>query len=246
MRTARFSLLALALLAAPVLSACGGGSDVDGSGGGAADLGATGASGANDANPASAHKTLAHKYGVCSDGEILEIERASDEGEVTLAKFVLKKTQDPTVRAFAERMIKDHGDALKSLMALRDKLNVPFQSNGIADELTESTQLEMQALGQKSGKEFDQGYIDHEVVDHIGDLGNIDRLLLPSVNHAKIRSDLFESRATVAKHLDLAVAAQSKLEGKCGGGPTSSSAGSAQGGSNGISAGPQQAGGQSH
>jgi putative membrane protein len=81
--------------------------------------------------------------------------------EVELAKVALAKSQDASVRKFADRMIQDHGKSGKELetIAKSKKLDVP-------KALDAEHQSMVQMMSAKSGAAFDEAYSEHMNMDH--------------------------------------------------------------------------------
>lgn len=81
--------------------------------------------------------------------------------EVSAAEVALAKSQDPSVRSYAERMVEDHGKANKELASIAKAkgLEVP-------KELDAEHQAMVDKLSAKSGTEFDREYSQHMNMDH--------------------------------------------------------------------------------
>jgi putative membrane protein len=81
--------------------------------------------------------------------------------EVEAAKVAQSKAQDAKVKAFADRMVKDHGKANTELAAIAKGkgLEVPMA-------LDTEHQAMVKELSGKSGAEFDAAYSQHMVKDH--------------------------------------------------------------------------------
>jgi putative membrane protein len=91
------------------------------------------------------------------------VKKAALDGmtEVEAGKVALSKSQDPAIREFAQRMVKDHGKAngeLESLAATKG-LNAPKQLDPEHKEMLDT-------LKSKNGKDFDQAYAEHMNMDH--------------------------------------------------------------------------------
>lgn len=91
------------------------------------------------------------------------VQKAAQDGmtEVELGKLVMEKSQNESVRAFAQHMVQDHGKANTELSAIAQKknLNVPKQ-------LDAQHQKMVQELSSKSGAAFDAAYAEHMAADH--------------------------------------------------------------------------------
>jgi putative membrane protein len=81
--------------------------------------------------------------------------------EVELANVALEKSQNPKVRAFAERMVADHGKANKELatIAKGKNLQVPTSLDAEHKSMVET-------MSSKSGAAFDAAYGEHMNMDH--------------------------------------------------------------------------------
>ena len=90
--------------------------------------------------------------------------------EVELGKVAQSKSQDPKIKAFADRMVKDHGKANTELaeIAKGKGLDVPTS-------LDAKHQAMVKTLSGKSGAEFDAAYAQHMVKDHVEDIALFER-----------------------------------------------------------------------
>lgn len=81
--------------------------------------------------------------------------------EVELAKVAQSKAQDPKIKSFADRMVKDHGKANTELagIAKRKGIDVPTS-------LDAEHQAAVKELSAKSGAAFDAAYSKQMVKDH--------------------------------------------------------------------------------
>jgi putative membrane protein len=91
------------------------------------------------------------------------VTKAAQDGmaEVAAGKAALTKSQDPSIRSFAQRMVTDHGRA-------NAKLSSIAKAKGIQPpkELDAEHQARIDALTAKSGTEFDREYSHHMNMDH--------------------------------------------------------------------------------
>lgn len=91
------------------------------------------------------------------------VEKAAVNGmaEVEAAKIALSKSQDPSVRSFAERMVKDHTLANTELKGIAASKGIQTPTKPDAEH-----QAKLDMLASKSGAEFDQEYSRHMNMDH--------------------------------------------------------------------------------
>jgi putative membrane protein len=91
------------------------------------------------------------------------VQKAAQSGmtEIAAAKAALSKSQDPSIRSFAERMVKDHGKANEELSTLA-------RSKGIDTPaaLDAEHKATLDGMTSKTGAEFDRTYAQHMNMDH--------------------------------------------------------------------------------
>src|SRR6185312_7034345 len=140
----------------------------------------------------------------------------SNQGEVDDGQMVLKKATTPEAKAFAQRMLDDHGAALARVQALTVKLGLtPQQSQESQDKQIEGA-IDDQILNRLRPPRFDLLYIDLEVLDHYDDLDAIDQHLLPSSCTPELKAEVTSERATVAAHESIARAKQPIVQAEAG------------------------------
>jgi putative membrane protein len=88
-----------------------------------------------------------------------------NRAEVTLGKMVASKTNNASVKQFAELMVKDHTQALSQLTHLAQQKSIT-----IPQGLPEDAQQLQSKLQSETGTQFDKDYMDGMVKDHQKDL----------------------------------------------------------------------------
>jgi putative membrane protein len=98
--------------------------------------------------------------------------KAANSGmmEVELGKLASKKATNKAVKDFAAMMVKDHTKANTELKALAKTKNIALPAT-VGDDLKEK----MNDLSEKTGKEFDNDYIDRMVSAHKDDVSLFER-----------------------------------------------------------------------
>lgn len=84
------------------------------------------------------------------------LEKASNAGytEIDASKMVAGKSATPTVKAFADQMIKDHTAVGEELVALASSKGVK-----VPDEPSLAQKAKIKMLSTKDGADFDRGYV---------------------------------------------------------------------------------------
>jgi putative membrane protein len=140
-----------------------------------------------------------------STPQISAILSASDSAEINPSKLAQQKAQNPQVKEYAQRMIKDHGMLEDSLRALERRENISPAPNPISQQLHSQTQSTMTRLQSLSGAEFDQAYMQAMVQSHQEALNMIDNQLLPATQDPQLRMALSQQvRPIVMSHLEAA------------------------------------------
>lgn len=85
--------------------------------------------------------------------------------EVQLANLALKKSQDPAVKEFAARMVKDHSKANDELRSVAASKNMKLPTKASVAEMATKAKLEV-----LSGSSFDKSYVKAMVKDHEEDV----------------------------------------------------------------------------
>ncbi|MBR8057434.1 DUF4142 domain-containing protein [Burkholderia dolosa] len=87
-----------------------------------------------------------------SDAEFVDKAALGGKTEVQASQLALKQAKSPDVRAFAKRMLADHGKANAQLAKLAARKGMKPQTEQIADP-------DVDALRGKSGHDFDVAYV---------------------------------------------------------------------------------------
>ncbi|AJY11167.1 DUF4142 domain-containing protein [Burkholderia dolosa] len=87
-----------------------------------------------------------------SDAEFVDKAALGGKTEVQASQLALKQAKSPDVRAFAKRMVADHGKANAQLAKLAARKGMKPQTEQIADP-------DVDALRGKSGHDFDVAYV---------------------------------------------------------------------------------------
>lgn len=112
--------------------------------------------------PAKASTTATTKAPVklsTGDERFLENTAQSNYSEIEGSKLALKQASNPKVKAYAQRMIKEHGAMQKDLEALAKRKGYTLPKEG---SLAQRAQLK--ALGASNGGDFDKMYTSHIAV----------------------------------------------------------------------------------
>lgn len=133
--------------------------------------------------------------------------RAAQDGqaEVMIGQLALTRASTAEVRAFAERMVQDHGLANQEIaeLAMRKSVSLP-------SDISTTQKSDYDNLSKLSGLEFDKEYMEHNVKDHEASIKEFES---QSQQATDLDIQAFASRTlpTLQMHLDMARQLDSSL-----------------------------------
>jgi predicted outer membrane protein len=152
---------------------------------------------AAEASPAAAPAT--------DDALALGLLAAVNEHEIAAAQQAESKKVSAPVLAYAQMMEKQHGDNLAKTKSLGSLAATPE-----VQAMKEKGKSDLEALGQKNGKDYETAYVDAMVSGHTEALALIDGRLLSLASAGPVKDHLTETRGHVATHLEEAKKLQAK------------------------------------
>jgi putative membrane protein len=146
-----------------------------------------------------------------TDVDIAAVVLAANSSDSANGALAVTRTRNAAVREFAQRLVRDHGQANQRAKALATRLNVtPVETEKVRD-MNRDAADKRRELQEKSAEEFDRAFLDHEVDAHQNTLETLDRLI-PAADNADLRQLLTQARTTVQSHLDQARQLQQTLQ----------------------------------
>ncbi len=125
--------------------------------------------------------------------------------EVQMGEMGLRKTTNPEIKAYSERLIKEHATTNRELKSLADSKQVEVPANpGYMD------MGKMKMLDTKSGADFDKAFVDGMVTDHQKDIKAFEKAATEGKD-PDVKAFANKMLPTLKKHLTEAEAVQQKL-----------------------------------
>lgn len=138
------------------------------------------------------------------------VKKAGEGGaaEVAMGKLVASKATDKDVKAFAQRMVKDHTKANEELMttAKAKGLKVPTEPGLMAKGMNEKLEH------QSADADFDHDYMEHMVKDHESDIKLFRTAAADTTLDPDLRALAKKTLPTLEEHLAAARKVESKLD----------------------------------
>lgn len=121
------------------------------------------------------------------------------------------KSSNGAVREYAQRKIRGHENLNKEAAELVDKLQLALRDSIINQELRTDSEMGFTSLAAMQGIEFDQAYIERNVVLYQHVLDTIDNRLMPSATSDELKALLYRMFAPLSDHLEHAQQIQGSL-----------------------------------
>lgn len=153
-------------------------------------------------------RTAGREY---TNAELLGFINAYNDAEVEVGRMAETKATDPQLRAFARRIVGEHG-ALKTELTNAARQGSVTPTMPAADEgLREDHREGMRDLqGKAKGKEFDEAFLEHEIAMHKKVLDEVEDALGRNRN-PEIRPVLERARDGLRAHLTAAEELEKKF-----------------------------------
>lgn len=155
----------------------------------------------------------APKAGGLSDAQIAAIVVAANQVDIDAGQLAMKKSKNPEVKKFAERMVTDHTAVNKSAVDLVTKLKVTPEETDASKGLTSGGADARAKLEKLEGDAFDKAYVDNEVAYHEAVIGVLNSQLIPSATNQELEDALVGVKPAFDAHLQHAKQIQSALAG---------------------------------
>ncbi|HEV2646617.1 MAG TPA: DUF4142 domain-containing protein [Acidobacteriaceae bacterium] len=139
------------------------------------------------------------------DKQFLSMAAQSDQNEIALSNAAKDKATSPAVKAFAEKMVKEHTMMTDSMKPWAEKWGLTPPMGPDADH-----QKELDELNGKSGNDFDKEYIDQMVTDHSKALSAFTKEA-KDTKDAQFRAAVLKGKTHVAAHKNMAYDLKKKM-----------------------------------
>jgi len=140
-----------------------------------------------------------------SDKKFLANAAQSDQNEIALSQLAEQKATNPDVKAFAQKMVKEHDQMTGSMKPYADSWGLTPPTGPDADH-----QKEIDKLNGLSGHDFDKEYMSQMVSDHTKAYSAF-TTEAKDTKDAKFRASVIKGKTAVAAHKNMAYDLKKKL-----------------------------------
>ena len=132
--------------------------------------------------------------------------------EIQTGEMAAKKATNPQVKQMAQKIVKEHTANRQQGRALAKKLGTT-PSGGELASAADARGGEMDDLNNKTGKEFDQAWVDFQIDAHQKTLGDLQNKLLPAAQNAELKAMIQKTIPKVQEHLTSLEQLKTQVEG---------------------------------
>ena len=134
------------------------------------------------------------------DPQITHVVYRTGHNSVDAAKLAMQKSQNPDVRAFADKSIRDLIPIDNDIATLEKKLNIHPEDSPLEESMSVDAKNATQRLTGLSGKEFDKAYVENAVAVYRQINAALRDTLMPAARNPEIK-DLVQNAASVFQRL---------------------------------------------
>jgi putative membrane protein len=148
-----------------------------------------------------------------NEAQIVAVLLAANASDLQAGKLAASRGESQVVKAFAERMLADHGLLQERLSALNKRRMTNPSLPPAAQRLVRAHANAMEGLQQASGRAFDLNYLSHEIDVHqhlVSVIGHTQA----GTHQREVAGLLSDVRSVLQHHLEAAQAARAELVGR--------------------------------
>jgi putative membrane protein len=149
--------------------------------------------------------------GELTDGQIAQVIKTVNEGEVDLGKVARSRAENKDVKEFAKQMVDEHKKSEKQVKDVAKKAKLELVKNDTSKSLEEMVDNQEDNLKKLKGADFDKAYIGHQITMHQQVLDDLNKKWIPAAQSAELKSYLETTKSNLEKHLSHAQQIQNTL-----------------------------------
>src|SRR5690606_11646709 len=135
-----------------------------------------------------------------SDGEILQVIRTLNDGEIAQARLAMEQAENPAVRDVAQMIVRDHERNNQRVEELVRTLNIELNGSPLNGGLRMQANQIREELADLSGTEFDCTYLRKQAELHELALETVQSRLIPDAEERMVKSHLEDTAKALQQH----------------------------------------------
>jgi len=153
--------------------------------------------------PAGSQTTTPGQGGYMTSGRdedfLKEVAQAS-QIEVESSRLAMTKAQNPEVKAFAEKLVKEHTAASEELQGLVTRRGAAWKGD---DPMFKARKQKHESLQKRTGAEFDKEYLEDMISDHESTIALFAKYAL-NASDTELKSFADKTQPSLREHLKMA------------------------------------------
>jgi len=153
--------------------------------------------------PAGSQTTTPGQGGYMTSGRdedfLKEVAQAS-QIEVESSRLAMTKAQNPEVKAFAEKLVKEHTAASEELQGLVTRRGAAWKDD---DPMFKARKQKHESLQKRTGAEFDKEYLEDMISDHESTIALFAKYAL-NASDTELKSFADKTQPSLREHLKMA------------------------------------------
>jgi putative membrane protein len=151
-----------------------------------------------------------------TDGQVLQVVRTLNDGEIKQAKLAADKTDDAQVQSVAQMLRADHEASNQQIEAIEDANDaIDLDGSDTSEALAALAEQTSEGLEDLEGAQFACEYLTKQEQAHELALDTVNNQLLPAAANSSVKALLAASAPTLEHHLEMTKAVRANLAG-CG------------------------------
>jgi putative membrane protein len=135
-----------------------------------------------------------------NDLEMAHVAVTASNIDIRYAHLALAISDNASVRAFAETMIRDHSAVNGQVAALAKRLNIEAKDNAISQSLLSDAAKTRETMSKLRGTEFDRFYAKNELAYHETVNGVVEKTFIPNAKNSDVKAAFTAALSVFRKH----------------------------------------------
>lgn len=147
--------------------------------------------------------TVEHVRQAFTDENVAAVLTMANLMEIEPSKLAMERSQDRNVRAFARKMVNEHGALQQQMQDMLARKGMRAVHNSMSMAMARNLQPTLTQLQRAQARDFDKQYVLQQLASHQMALHTLDNTLIPATRDADMRSFLQNRvRPAISEHLD--------------------------------------------
>lgn len=145
-----------------------------------------------------------------SDANLIDVLDTINQNEIASAELARDRSSSTDVKAFADRVLKEHQESIESTRRMAQQMDIQPTSPSLAGKLKQDQMDAMEILRSKSDSDFDRTYIQQEIAKHVQALELVQTAAAYEYE-SPLKQQMLHTKLDLLSHLSAAKAVERQL-----------------------------------